>query len=741
MDKGTKQLLQQELDDLLILVNKFKHDQLEQLRHAIETKLIQLDALLHYEKRAGEDCYIIKNAKPFEQLCHLFQSANKNHVFDAKELNLILDYINKLHKFELKPEHFTTLNHHHALQNALDSHAIVSKTDNRGTILSVNETFCRISGYSRQELIGENHRLLNSRTHPKGFFEDMWRTILSGQNWKGTVCNRKKSGELYWVESTINPLFDSHKNLLGFISIRTDVTKTILVQKKVEQSEARLRLAQKFTNIGSWDWNIKTNELIWSDNIPWLITGEHDTSMKTTYDNFLSAIHPDDRSGLNHAVEQALQNDIEYNYEHRVIWRDGQTRWLLEKGHVIRDGQGDPLHMIGTVQDITERKILEQQLEQSLEEAQSANQAKSRFLASMTHELRTPLNSVIGYSQLLRKTRLDENQLHHVNNIETSGKYLLTLINELLDLSSIEAGAFSISLEPVRLDQIIDQTVSLMVPAAQAKQIQIELLSPEQPVEVLADITRIKQVLINYLSNAIKYNDKHGRVKVFSRLNPKDKTIRVLVEDNGYGIAQTQQHNVFEPFHRLGFETSSTEGTGIGLSITKNLIELMNGRVGFNSEKGKGSCFWFELPLLDSNKLKTETIDPYRDQSDTESLRVLYIEDNPMNMELMEDIFEYMPAHTLFISPNAEHGIAQAQTTTPDVILLDINLPGIQGDQALNILKSMKNLRVNRTRFYAISAQSGLQYDARLKDVGFNGLLHKPVDLKQIEQLLNHKTS
>ena len=248
----------------------------------------------------------------------------------------------------------------------MGKHDIVSTAGVDGRITSVNDRFCEVSGYNREELLGKNHRLIKSGIHPGSFYEDMWGTISQGEVWHGTICNRKKDGSEYWVESTIVPFLDSKGKPYKYVSARTDITE-------LRQSEERLHRSQAFANIGTWDWNIVTGNLYWSEGIGPLF-GYEKGALETSYENFIEAVHPEDRQSVVDAVNNCLEQRAEYNIEHRVLWPDGEVRWMLERGDVMRNGKGEPQHMLGVVQDITDRKNIELALidsERQLREAQA----------------------------------------------------------------------------------------------------------------------------------------------------------------------------------------------------------------------------------------------------------------------------------------------------------------------------------------------------------------------------------
>jgi len=344
-------------------------------------------------------------------------------------------------------------------KDTLDHHAIVSIADKKGNITYVNDKFCEVSGYSREELIGKNHRVLKSDIHPDEFYQDLWNTIKHGNVWHGELCNQCKDGSYYWVESTISPFLNSKGKPYQYVSIRTDITH--LLEAKIE--------------------------------------------------------------------------------------------------------------------------------------AEKANQAKSTFLSSMSHELRTPMNAVLGFAHIL-ESELEGDQLDSAHEISQAGNHLMELINEILDLSRIEIGHVEVSLEEVDIEALINECLKMVVNIAQSKNIKLQQhVKISSDIRLMADRMRLKQALINYLSNAIKFNRMDGEVIVSINSVGTNKC-RILVEDTGPGLNEEQCTKIFNSFTKSDENTNLIEGSGIGLTITKRLIEMMNGKVGVESEVGKGSTFWIELP-------------------------------------------------------------------------------------------------------------------------------------------------
>lgn len=617
-----------------------------------------------------------------------------------------------------------------------DQHNIVSTSDVSGRIISVNDKFCEISGYSREELIGQNHRLLKSEHHPDSFYDDMWQTISSGKVWHGTICNLNKDNREYWVDSTIVPFLDEKGKPYKYVSARTDVTVVI-------QSEERLERSQEFANIGTWDWNIETDSLFWSDRI-WPLFGYEKEATDTTYDNFMSAIHPDDRERVSNAVSRCIENEEEYDIEHRVVWPDGSIHWLHESGDVLRSASGMPLHMLGVVQDVTSRKEAEQMLIEAREDAETANRAKSQFLSSMSHELRTPMNAIMGFGQLLNmeiERPLSESQQENVTEIMKASDHLLELINEVLDFAKIEAGRIDLSVEDVLLGNVVIESLQLILPLAERRGITVDVFRGDTEISidelahdsnvVRADYTRTKQVIINLLSNAVKYNTENGKITI--KCEKYDKhTIRVSVTDTGNGLDQEQQAQLFTAFNRLGAENSGIEGTGIGLVITQNVVELMGGRISVESEPGVGSTFWFELPIGAEELAGSDNDDSsIMENLDLEEKRtVLYIEDNPANLRLVTQLLSRLPNLHMWSAHEPLLGLELAVENKPDLILLDINLPGMDGFEVLKLLKEQDETR--DTPVIAISA------NAMPKDIetgfaaGFDDYITKPININKL---------
>jgi PAS domain S-box-containing protein len=381
------------------------------------------------------------------------------------------------------------------------------------------------------------------------------------------------------------------------------------------------------------------------------------------------------------------------------------------------------------IRDIAQRKAEEAELIKARQAAESASAAKSDFLSSMSHELRTPLSAVIGFSQLLeldRERNLTEKQRDYVRYIITSGNHLLDLVSQVLDLAGIEAGRLKLSPERVVVRTVFEEVRHTMLPLAQKAGIALEARAPEGLADIHADALRLRQILLNLVSNAIKYNRAGGAVSLSALAVPGGRA-RLLVADTGMGIAPERQAELFMPFQRLGAELSGVEGTGIGLALSRKLVEAMDGSIGFSSERGTGSTFWVELPAEKSPAAEASEGLQSPAPASEGGYSLLYVEDNPANLHLMEHLLSTLPDVNLLAAPTPQLGLDLAIAHRPDVIVLDINLPGMSGVDLLRRFKAAPETR--DIPILALSA-AALPGDVRRGlAAGFFRYLTKPLDV------------
>jgi signal transduction histidine kinase/AmiR/NasT family two-component response regulator len=428
-------------------------------------------------------------------------------------------------------------------------------------------------------------------------------------------------------------------------------------------------------------------------------------------------------------------------YELTYIRKDGSSFPAIVSITALRDDHTDLIGylLIGT--DNSVRKRVELQLNEALVAAEDANRAKTDFISSMSHELRTPLNAILGFAQLVESgtPAPTPTQKRGINQILKAGWYLLDLINEILDLALIESGTMSLSGEPVALTEVLLECRAMVEDQARQRGIGMTFARLEAPRFVKADRTRLKQVLINLLFNAIKYNQSGGHVTVVCTLSGQGRG-RISVRDTGPGLTAEQVGQLFQPFNRLGQETGGEEGTGIGLVVTKRLVELMGGVIGVESTPGVGSVFWVEMPLTAAPQSLAN--DPLALEAPRAEVplgapqhTVLYVEDNPANLELVELIMARRTDLRLLGAADASVGIEFARVYRPEVILMDINLPGISGVEAMKILRA--DPTTAHIPIIALSANAVPRDIARAMAAGFFNYITKPIKVTQFLEVLD----
>jgi PAS domain S-box-containing protein len=432
---------------------------------------------------------------------------------------------------------------------------------------------------------------------------------------------------------------------------------------------------------------------------------------------------------------------IEDIYELTYICKDGSRFPAIVSITALRDDYGAVIGylLIGT--DNSVRKQVELELHNAMAVAEKANLAKSEFLSSMSHELRTPLSAILGFAQLIESGSPPPtvSQKRSVEQILQAGWYLLDLINEVLDLALIESGRLSLSLEPISLAEVMHECQAMIEPQAQKRGIHVSFPQFEIRYLVQADRTRVKQVLINLLSNAIKYNKADGTVGVDCIASTPGR-VRICVTDTGEGLAPDKLTQLFQPFNRLGQEASVEEGTGIGLVVCKRMIELMGGVIGVESTVGKGSVFWIELnltaqPQTTAGAAVHTAIAQAQVQADAQVRTLLYVEDNPANLMLVEDLIARRPDIRLLSARDGNRGIEIARASLPDVILMDINLPGIGGIKALRILA--EDPATAHIPVVALSANAMPRDIEKGLQAGFFRYLTKPIRVNEFMDTLD----
>ncbi|MBF0270413.1 MAG: PAS domain S-box protein [Alphaproteobacteria bacterium] len=630
----------------------------------------------------------------------------------------------------------------HDFLRVVDAHAIVSMSDGDGAITYANDLFCRASGYTRAELLGRNHNIVRSERHDDAFFAEMWQTIARGEVWQGTICNKTKDGREYWVRSTIAPT--SHEGSPHrYISIRTDITGVINDQERLATLNRELGLFKRIIESTTEAVTITDAEarVVYSNPARERLYGR--TAAEMTGSTLFDTI-PSSASHMIPLIRKGIDAGTGWSGHLPIKRHDGTTIVSSSNIGVVKNEEGRVQFIFNVFHDFTPELAQRMELDNARHAAEVANRAKSEFLSNMSHELRTPLNAVIGFSQVLlsgTKNPLDDKQKAQLGYILAGGEHLLELINEVLDLAKIEAGGVTLNVAPLHLRAVVEECLSLTKTMRDKYEVSLSDTGAGCMTMVRTDPLRAKQLILNLLSNAAKYNRRGGTIHI-SCERADGRFHRLVIADTGYGIPEAKQAEMFKPFSRLGAETTEIEGTGIGLVLTKTLIEAMGGRIGFSSVEGEGSRFWLDFPIVE-----TAAAEPDQDRNGVfasdgalhfcaEDHLVLYVEDNPANLSLMEALFEQLAPMRLITASTGEEGLQLAESEQPDVILLDISLPSISGLDVARHLKSDE--RTRHIPVVALSADATPQATDRALESGCDTYLTKPVDISALVRTLQH---
>ncbi|WP_017879338.1 PAS domain S-box protein [Janthinobacterium sp. CG3] len=556
----------------------------------------------------------------------------------------------------------------------------------------------------------------------------------------------RKDGSRFPAIVSVTALRDAEGKVIGYLLIGTDNTARKRVEAEQAVLDQRLRDQQFYTR-SLIESNI--DALMTTD--PRGIISDVNQQMEAltgcTRDELIGApcknyfTEPERAEA---AIGRVLREGKVTNYELTAISRDGTETLVSYNASTFHDRERKLQGVFAAARDITERKQFERtlqennvELESATAAAEKANLAKSEFLSSMSHELRTPLNAVLGFAQLMASETPPPTlpQQRSIDQILKGGWYLLRLINEILDLAMIESGKVTMSQEAMSLTDVLQDCQEMIEPQAQKRGIRMQYPSFDLPLYVHADRTRVKQVMINLLSNAIKYNQNGGSVAVEYALGETGR-VRVSVRDTGAGLAPEQLEQLFQPFNRLGQESSTEEGTGIGLVVTKQLVELMGGQIGVESEVGVGTTFWVELEASSAPVLEAgHATAPQMAQQESALRTLLYVEDNPANLALVEQLIARRSDLKLLTAIDAHLGMQLARAYQPDVILMDINLPGISGYGALKLLHD--DPVTQHIPVMALSANAVPRDIEKGLDAGFFRYLTKPIKVLEFMDALD----
>ncbi len=634
-------------------------------------------------------------------------------------------------------------------KDALNSSAIVTISDYHGNIRFVNDQFIEITGFSRDEIIGKSHRILNSTDYGKEFFLLIWKQISNGNNWKGEIKNVKKDGSDYWTRVTIVPLKNKHGDPIQYLTIMNDISKEKEAEDEKLKIQQKLEERQKFINevtnsspniIFVYD-PINKKDIYSNRNVFTELGYSNDQIEEFGGGFFQKILHQDDRENLDVFIKTLSNSskDITLELEYRLKDANGNWQWFLDKSSIFkRSTQGIPIKLIGTSLNITSRKKVEQELIAAKQLAENAAKIKSDFLSNMSHEIRTPMNAIMSLTEILMDSGFEGQDLENLKTIKHSSENLIVIINDILDYSKMDAGMVKVQSIPFLVEEqlnLIKKSIENKVLSEKVKF--IITTKPNVPTGLIGDPYRLNQILLNLLSNAVKFTHI-GKVElnisVLNKLEGDKPTICFKVIDTGIGIPNDKLDAIFESFTQANlFTTRNYGGTGLGLAISLKLVELMNGTIDVKSKEGIGSEFTICIPFAVSDKNSTKKKPKTKKFSKSlKEIKILVVEDQRINQMVIRQILNKWD-NTPQIVSNGQEALNILAKEDFDLVCMDLQMPVCDGFEATHKIRNkLVKVRNHDIPIIALSADALPETRQKVLDVGMNDYITKPPDLEEL---------
>ncbi len=618
------------------------------------------------------------------------------------------------------------------------AHTVVI-TDKNGTIEYVNPAFSEITGFSKEEALGQNPRILKSGFHDAEFYENLWKTINSGKVWKGRFQNMKKDGSLYWEDAVISPLQNNDGQITHFIAIKSDVTDVVRLEHKLNKKLREWQAIMDHAGVGIL--LVRNRRILAANKMLATILSADEEELVGRQTRLFYHSEEEYQLIMRKWYPRLIKGET-VAFEHKTVLPGGDLRHFQVVGKVSRPGNLETMETVWVLHDISEIKRLQKDLEAAKERAEAASRAKSEFLANMSHEIRTPLNGVIGMLHLLSSTSLDEDQKNYVAKAATSADILLAILNDILDFSKIEAGKLVLEEIDFNLHLLIEMLVSSMRLVAMQKNLDLRVDIDEHVVECLrGDSTRLRQVLMNLLSNAVKFTEE-GWIELVVNQKREDKhgvELYFSVEDTGRGIPAEKREELFDEFTQVDASTTRKfGGTGLGLAISRKLVHLLGGEIGVESEIGMGTKFWFtacfkkgdtksegcqvrtQAALVDNKVLK-------RIKDHGCSKRVLVVDDNQVNQQVVVAMLRKLGIRAEAVS-NGKEAVEALSVIPYDMVFMDIQMPIMDGMEATRKIKGPDSRAINPDiPVVALTAHAFREEIKQFMEAGMDDHLAKPV--------------